>query len=494
MKKATFYNWTQIVFLAVALALRCFGGITATVGYAAIAGYSLCGRANVVQALGFVWLFTYLNPGLAPSATHGPTMKYVVFGTCFVSVIIRTYRSSDLLRPRALTLYTVALGTFFILHSFLFSQIADLSALKSASWMLAAVTLVATWAGLSFEERKQTERQLFGGLLAIGLLSVPLLFIDTGYLLNGYGFQGVLAHPQVFGPVIALVAAWLTATALTTRSPPAWLMGSLGICFIEIVASQARTAALSWIAAVAGVLVLARLVSPRGTLFPGTRSMKIQLLLVGAAITAVLAAPVLFEGASRFVRKGSGATLSTVEAMSETRAGLVERMLPNIGKYPLTGIGFGIASDLSDAGIELDPLTGLPLSAPVEKGVLPVAVMEELGILGVVAVGAWLLMIIRRATKARIPEMCVLLAVLISNLSEATLLSSGGNGLLLLIVLAWSATSERASLVRASFVSLVPEESPFAPGTAERSVRPLHEASPAASKPAGISRHDGANG
>ena len=57
-------------------------------------------------------------------------------------------------------------------------------------------------------------------------------------------------------------------------------------------------------------------------------------------------------------------------------------MISNISQNPLTGIGFGISSSPADMNITYFSEFNIPIGASIEKGVLLVAVMEELVYLG----------------------------------------------------------------------------------------------------------------
>src|SRR5690606_11413311 len=105
------------------------------------------------------------------------------------------------------TTMTILLGLFFIVHAVLFSSVVDVSVLKAVSWTLAMATLIAAWRGLNDEERIALADRVFRGLTLLMIVSLPLLVLPVGYLRNGTGFQGVLNHPQAFGPTMALLGA-----------------------------------------------------------------------------------------------------------------------------------------------------------------------------------------------------------------------------------------------------------------------------------------------
>ena len=130
-----------------------------------------------------------------------------------------------------------------------------------------------------------------------------------------------------------------------------------------------------------------------------------------------------------------GGTLLT--GLKTLGGGLIGEMWQNIKEKPFTGIGFGIASDVHEMNVQRDPLLGLPLGAPIEKGVLPVAVLEEVGLFGLGFVVAWLWSFLRYWIRGGVVPVSVGLTILLLNMGEATLFSPGGMGLLSLILIGW---------------------------------------------------------
>jgi len=116
-------------------------------------------------------------------------------------------------------------------------------------------------------------------------------------------------------------------------------------------------------------------------------------------------------------------------------------MASNISARPLEGIGFGMASIPSELVVVRDPVFGLPVSAAVEKGVLPLAIVEEIGVVGFGVVLLWVLALLRMSARAGVAPVAVCLTALFLNMGEATLFSPGGLGLLMLIMLGWAASS-----------------------------------------------------
>lgn len=429
--------------VAAALALRIVSAQTAPLAFIVIAIYALAGRAQSMHALWLCWLLTMMSSGVAPESTAASAGRYLVHAAAAISVGARSNFLRNGFRIPRPVLATGLLGSFLILHSACFSQVPEVSALKAVSWTLVTTTLVAGWAGLNSSDRSRVEAQMFGGLIAVLVASLPLLFTDIGYLRNGTGFQGILGHPQALGPAMALLGAWLAGTLLANRQP-SWLrIATFGLSVAIVVLSEARTAGLALVlglcGAMVGTVIQARL-SFR-SIAPGLSSGRLHLLAVLAVGALVSAGQHIASGVTDYLQKRGGQS-SVMASYEVSRGSLVYSMLDNFQSSPLLGIGFGIASDPSTMIVERDPLLQLPIGATVEKGVLPVATLEEVGLVGAVFIALWLLMLIRRALRGGLAPASVFLTALFSNLGEATLFSAGGMGLLVLLVLTWAGTAQ----------------------------------------------------
>lgn len=428
-----------------ALVLRLASSATANLSYFALASYALAGRAQAIQALALSWLFTMISPGIAPEASLASVGRYAVLAGAAASVLLRSRWDAG---PRGfqinrVVLLTLVLGAGFIVHSLLFSPMQDVSILKAVSWTVAFSTLLSAWSGLAPEARQRLERQLFGALVVLMLVSLPLLATELGFLRNGTGFQGVLNHPQAFGPVMALLAAWLGSRILAEPRPPWRLVGLFGMALALIVLSETRTAGLGLVLGT-GLAVLAGRVLARRRLrnfLPGLRSGRVRAMIGLMLIGLLLAGPMLGSKLAEYVTKRSDSN-SLAEAYERSRGGKIEEMWTNIRAHPLRGIGFGIASDPYEMEVSRDPVLGLPTGAAVEKGVVLLAVWEELGLPGLLAVLAWLWLLLRRSARnGGFAALAVCLTALFMNFGESVLFSPGGFGMLPLILIAWAATA-----------------------------------------------------
>jgi len=441
--------WQLLAVLAL-IALRVSGEAAANVSYMAVAAYALLGRMEAVQALALSWLFSMLSPGIAPEAAFASIGRYAIVATSALSVIWRAGWLRGTLRVSRVTMLTLMLGGFLVLHSLIFSPITDVSVLKAISWTVTTAALLGAWGGLAQQEQVRLTTWVFGALVGVMLLSLPLLFTPLGYLRNGTGFQGILNHPQGFGPTMALLGAWTGARMLGERNPSWALVLLAGGCLVLVVLSEARTAGLAMVLGLgAAVLLVPGLAGRRvRDMLPGLMSKRVFLAVGASAVAALMAGAMLTDRLSNFLDKRGEGAASVIDAYGQSRGPLIEDMLDNIKSGPFTGIGFGIASAPDLMMVDRDPVLGLPTGAAIEKGVLPLAVLEEIGVFGAAAVLAWLFMVVRRASRTSVAALSLVLTTLLLNFGENTFFSPGGLGLLPLILLAWAATAKPSGTSR----------------------------------------------
>jgi hypothetical protein len=464
-RRGLWREWIAGGAMAVVLAMRVASPTTANLSFLALAVYALGGRSQAVQALGVSWLLTMVNPGIAAEAALAPMGRYAVIAAAAVSVWLRSVKRGPVLLGRAVAA-TALLGVAFACHSLVLSASPDVSLLKAASWTIATVTLLSAWDNISDEEHARLGRQVFSGLAMVALLSVPLLAVESGYLRNGSGFQGILNHPQAFGSSMAMLGSWLVAGVLAETKPSWKRAGALAAAAVLIVLSEARTAGLALVGGVLVAVVATALTSKRTLrqVMPGLWSARVRVWAVFLGAAALLAAPFLTERLLIFLQK-RGQTGSIVEAYDASRGVIVRRMLDNIERTPMRGIGFGIPSDPSAMlVVERDQWSGVPVGAAIEKGVLPLAVVEEVGIPGALAVGAWLTLLLRRAMRRGLVPAAVIFAALFTNLGESTLFSPGAMGLLMLLLASWACTGRASPNASRTPVSLAPRSGCAAPG------------------------------
>jgi hypothetical protein len=433
--------WISHASLFAALIFRCGPEAFANTGFFLLAAVALIGIREAILALAFSWFMLLVSPGIAPDASMATVGRYVVLISAALSIFSRFHPSRCEPEHRNLLLHTVLLGLFFFLHSLMFSEFVEISVLKALSWTLTVIVLIAGWAGLNISQRNDLLSSIYFGLIASMILSLPLLGSPIGYLRNGSGFQGVLAHPQAFGLTMALLGVWVICKLLVLSRPPWKLVFMASLCAVLVIMSESRTAGFSLLGGVLSTLAFTCLLSRKKlpVVFPGLFSLR-SLTIVFASMVTILA---FWSGiqnkADVYLAKRSNVE-NIVEAYEHSRGKLIDVMWNNIKNQPLTGIGFGIASNPSTMEVIRDPYFGLPVSASIEKGVMPLAVLEEVGLVGFVLIFMWGWRILRRAAYAGGVPVGLLAAIIVSNFGEAIFFSVGGMGMLAWVLLGWVLT------------------------------------------------------
>lgn len=429
---------TTFVFLLLLLVMRVASSASAGASYLVLSAYALSSERNAIRALALSWLMTMWNPTLGPPPAGASVGRYVVVGAAALSCILRWRISTGGLSVSRPTLWAFAMGSFFILHSFFFSDLLAISVLKAISWTLTIVTLIAAWTRMRKQDDGSVPEDLRRLLLFVALASVPFLFTSHGYARNGTGFQGVLNHPQAMGPSMAILASLILSEVLMDRRPALWKMGALTLSVGFVLASEARTAGFSLLLGSMSAALISSSGSTRqrfGSLV-GLRSRRMVIALSLGLLLGLAQAERVERGLKGFVGKRGGSS-EVLEAYERSRGPLITEMWEGFLKHPFVGNGFGLPSSTGNLKVAYDPSTGLPTSAPVEKGVLPLAILEEVGIVGFIAVGLWIWGGIRRSAARGITPLAIGLTCLLTNLGEATLFSPGGMGLLVLICMSW---------------------------------------------------------
>lgn len=434
-------RWLQIYVPAITvLLMRVASSPTATLSYVVLSIFALTGRVQAIIALALSWLFTMINPMIVAEGSGSGAARYLVILAAALSSLMRSGIFTSRFRIRPFTLATIMLSVFFVVHSILLSPIPDVSILKAVSWGLTMTALVSLWLGLSDREFQETANMLFWGLAFVLVASVPFLGLPAGFAVNKTGFQGILNHPQGFGTTMAILGAWAGARMLGERRPAWALIGLTSASLVFVFLSEARTGGVAMLIGLGLSLVLSPVFAGRrfAQMVPGLSSGRVW-TFAGAGLVAGLAMASTFsELVVRFLSKsGRAGTSNLLDAYDASRGFLIDAMVANILNDPFRGIGFGIASYPSAMIVKRDPILGLPLGAAIEKGLAPLAVLEEVGLFGAVFVAAWLFWLLRKGAVGGLAPFAVCLTALVLNMGENTLFSPGGQGLLVMILFGW---------------------------------------------------------
>ena len=171
------------------------------------------------------------------------------------------------------------------------------------------------------------------------------------------------------------------------------------LSFFMIFLSQTRTAGLGLIFAVGFSLVFFFILNffKKQTYATTLRSYRFFLILFFSSLLLLIFYSEIVSAISNFISKGGRVDLEGIfEAYKKARAILFLPMIENISENFITGIGFGVASDPISMAVKRDPIFELPIQASVEKGILILMVLEELGIFGFILFIIWVLLLFYR--------------------------------------------------------------------------------------------------
>jgi hypothetical protein len=433
-------SWPVVALTVVGVALLAVSAKVATILIGACVLGALIGPAYAIRALMVATLITYANPAIVKLDTEASVLARLVMLAAVLRVLPMV-RGADLRRIWPIWL----LGAACAFTSFMTSPALEISIMKVVTFTLVASTVIVAFGRIPPQRMARLQTWILSvGLTVIALSALTLLKGGLGIGGDG-GLQGLLDQPQALGIFIAPYAAWAIAGVLLMRRRSSRFELWVALATIVlIILTRARTAAFSAMFAVAFVTLMRLWARRRAQQAPLGRP-----LAVGAAAVAVLLVIAATTGQvgrvithfaykdAEHAQQGLGA------AFYESRGGGVVAEWHNFLDSPWLGNGFGVYPDgRFPSGVVR--VFGIPISAPIEKGFLPTAILEETGLLGTatllllvwsLARGAW------RAEDLRWRAMFI--ACLAVNIGECVFLSPGGIGLLQWLLMGACVTAYR---------------------------------------------------
>jgi hypothetical protein len=273
------------------------------------------------------------------------------------------------------------------------------------------------------------------------LASVPMYGLSAGYGAAGAGYQGILVDPQTFGPVAAAITALLTGLYFFRGRTPWLVLLCVGLGWVGVYLSLARTALLALSLAGGIATALGFVFKPETWAKDLSRALGRPAVMIGLLAVLALGAlqwTAVQSSVESFLAKDDGSA-SLVQALERSRGALMSQSMANFWENPLTGIGFGAPSDPVGFAqrIERGPY-GIPVSASVEKGFMPTAVLEETGIVGALLTVVLLAFLFIPVLQHPDPTLFwVMTTCLFVNFGEMIFFSVGGMGFLLWFVMAF---------------------------------------------------------
>ncbi len=253
---------------------------------------------------------------------------------------------------------------------------------------------------------------------------------------HGMGlFSGITVHSQFLGPVLACMSCWLCCDLFLGNGENRLVHVLLILCIPPMIfMSRSRAGLLAYIVS---WIVLAFHFLPRLQVSEERRKRIVTGLLTGFFILASVGTfmQIKNQALSRWIRKTDDVandTRNLAEAITNSRSGLVARCLSEFKRNPWLGSGFQVMEEHRRA-YQMRRIS--IFSAPVEKGILPLMVLGETGIVGFLFFAFFLFSFFSNCHRQGYVATSTLFLVFLStNLAESTFFSpSGGGGVMWVI-------------------------------------------------------------
>lgn len=243
-------------------------------------------------------------------------------------------------------------------------------------------------------------------------------------------FCGVTRQSQSFAILTGMVLAWLIADMLVVEKRFSKLHLALicvGVPLLYL--SRSRTGLFAF---AIGVMMVAVWLPNKIMLPPMVkRHLKtgVAAMLVLGFIGAVIS-EMSSDSISLWLRKVENVeedTRSLSEAVTSSRQGLIDESMNDFRRNPMLGSGFQVAEYTAEQVARAG--SGLVISAPIEKGLLPIMVLGETGVVGAIVFAIFLISFYTTSCRRRLYVTAALFTVfLATNMGEATFFSPGGEG------------------------------------------------------------------
>lgn len=247
-------------------------------------------------------------------------------------------------------------------------------------------------------------------------------------------FSGIFNQSQVLGVVLSgMIAYLLCDMLLIERRISKFHLVIVVLALVETYMSRARVGLFSTCIAIFMVFI-----KPFQEIqFAGRLKERIRTaaqILVVLIISGSAVMEIRNHSITRWIYKSNDLTTieetNLIDAVVTSRKGLVEENMKDFRENKLLGKGFQVSRDLHEK--YRNQGNTLVLTAPIEKGLLPLMILGETGIIGAVAFIVFLLHFYSDCAKYKLPVSSIMLTVfLATNIGEATFFSTGGIGGLL---------------------------------------------------------------
>lgn len=442
----------------VALVVAC----AVTKGYAllpvAIAGLwcAFSGRRGLaLLAFAYLPLLTCLNPIMVPTAGVVPTIARLTFILmCIImAVTSSTYTGNGQIPLGGLVVYLLvaiissingwfpAISYMKIINFFCFlvgvwfgtrnldRSPEDLDLLHRGFFVMAiflSFGSIAVWPfpAIAYQQSMSIAAALAeGGSQYVAALVKEAIENDQMFV-----FAGVTYNSQCLGPLLACCFAWVLCDMLfVARRFTKLHIATLCAIVLPLYLTRSRTALF----ALGVSLIVVSLMTMHRMNLHGRIKAKVQSILATILLLGIVGAAIVEindRTISKWLRKTndlSSDRRTFEEALTGSREVLNEINWDDFHKNPILGMGFQVME------LHRERYLGqkFVLSAPIEKGLLPLMILGETGVVGFIVFCGFLICFFSGCKRRNLHVTATMFIVLCAtNIGEATFFSPGGSG------------------------------------------------------------------
>lgn len=409
-------------------------------------------RGFTLLAFAYLPLLTCLNPVMVPSEGLAPTIARVTFIVmCIIMAVSSSaYTGNGQIPLGGLVAYLLvavissingwfpAISYMKIINFFcflvgiwfgtrnLYRNPKDLDLLYRGFFVMVlflSFGSIAVWPFPTIAYQQNLYFALMEGSAYASALAKEALANDQMFV-----FAGVTYNSQCLGPVLACCFAWVMCDMLfVARRFTRRHMVTLAAIVLPLYLTRSRTALFALAVSIAVVAMMTmRRMELHGRIKARVHSAMMVLLLLGIAWAG--ASEIRNRTITKWLRKTNDLATDNRtfnEALTASREFLNEQNWYDFHQNPFLGMGFQVME------FHRDKYRGqtFVLSAPIEKGLLPLMILGETGIVGLIVFCIFVICFMSGCRRRKLHVTAAMFIVLCAtNIGEATFFSPGGSG------------------------------------------------------------------
>lgn len=423
--------WPDILFIIIFIWIQIFGNIVTTISYILLCIYAMKNSKSAIKSLALGVILTFLNPGLFPGSNYSYFLRWVLLfsaaGRIYFNWLI-SYRTI----PK------------WLVYLFIFSMTSALSSLVNSYAIYVSLVKIlvffigfsTVFLGFKHSNNSSWSSWYFTFFSSVLISSVPLLCMPEGYIRNLRGFQGILNQPQAYGIYMIVPTIWLTGIWLVNKKISFIMKLIILGGWITIFATRCRAAILAAVLGILFTMVIAFLRRPswNKSLLMFIRKPVFVTIIFLTIIIMIFSGSVITVAIRDFIYKNPGTIYENIQL---SRGFLIQHSWENFKEHPLIGIGFGVASEKEKFIVKKLKNISIPLGAPTEKGFLPTALLEEVGIIGTILFLIFFSKLVKPIIKfGDLPSAWLFWSAFFISFGEMVFFSPGGLGMHIWLCLA----------------------------------------------------------